>query len=359
VSDGVLDRVVCPRCAAPLDARAAALACARCRQDYPRVGALPVLLPRPAEHVQLWRRQLALLQAHGRDSMRGLEAQADAAGVLPDGRARLLALARAVGEQVDDFATLLSPVLGGPLEGGAPGLPRGVVEYSYTLFRDWGWTGTAPDENAVALAAVRDVLGGAPGRVLVVGAGACRLAYDVHRELGATETAAVDIDPYLLVVAEAVLRGRDVQLTEASLNVMETARAAQAWRLRAPAGPVDDRAFHLFLADGLAPPFAGGTFDTVLTPWFIDRVPPEIAPFLETVKRLLRPGGRWLNHGPLLYPPETPLPRRHTREELFDLAERAGFRVTRWSQASAPHLVSPLTGAGKIERVLTFEALAP
>jgi SAM-dependent methyltransferase/uncharacterized protein YbaR (Trm112 family) len=358
VSDGVLERVVCQRCAAPLDVRATALACARCREEYPRVGAIPVLLPRPLEHVQLWRRQLALLQEHGRESMRGLQAQADAPGVLPDGRTRLLALAAAVREQVDDFVALLSPALGGPLDGGAPGLPRGVVEYSYTLFRDWGWTGTSPDENALALTAVRDVLGGPLGRVLVVGAGACRLAYDVHRALSATETAVVDIDPYLFVVAEHVVRGRAARLTEASLNVMEAGRAAQPWTLRAPDGPLDDGAFHFFLADGLAPPFADATFDTVLTPWFIDRVPPEIGPFLEMVKRLLRPGGRWLNHGPLLYPPETPLPRRHAREELFDLATRAGFRLGRWAEASTPHLVSPLTGSGKVERVLTFEAIA-
>jgi SAM-dependent methyltransferase/uncharacterized protein YbaR (Trm112 family) len=355
--DGILERVACPRCAGPIDPRAAPLACARCRQEYPRVGAIPVLLPRASEHVELWRRQLALLQAHGRESKRGLEAEADAAGVLPDGRKRLLALARAVRDQVDDFAALLAPALGGPLEGAAPGLPRGVVEYSYTLFRDWGWTGTSPDENAQALADVRSVLGGAPGRVLVVGAGGCRLAHDIHSLLGARETAVVDIDPYLFVVAEAVVRGGAVRLTEASLNVMEASRVAQAWTLRAPGGPLGGDAFHFFLANGLAPPFADATFDTIVTPWFIDRVPPEIGPFLEIVKRLLRPGGRWLNHGPLLYPPETPFARRHSREELFDLAARAGFWVGRWAQAPRPYLASPLSGAGKIEHVLTFEAV--
>ena len=35
----------------------------------------------------------------------------------------------------------------------------------------------------------------------------------------------------------------------------------------------------------------------------------------------------------------------------------AGFRIDRRSEESSPYLVSPLTGRGKIERVLTFEAL--
>jgi SAM-dependent methyltransferase len=193
------------------------------------------------------------------------------------------------------------------------------------------------------------------GRVLVVGAGGCRLAYDLHRE-SASETTVVDIDPYLFVPAEAVVRGRQVRLTEASLNVFEASRASAAWTLRAPAGPLDEAHFHFFLANGVAPPFADATFDTVVTPWFIDRVPSDVPAFLGVVRRLLRPGGRWLNQGPLLYPPETPLPRRYSRDELVELAAQAGFEVGSVDVASRRYLVSPLTGSGKIERVLTFSA---
>jgi len=63
----------------------------------------------------------------------------------------------------------------------------------------------------------------------VVGAGACRLAYDLHRHCGATETAVVDIDPFLLVIAEAVVRGRSVRLTESTANVQELAQVAKTW----------------------------------------------------------------------------------------------------------------------------------
>ena len=217
------------------------------------------------------------------------------------------------------------PCAGGPAGRPASGLPRGVVEYSYYSFRDWGWPETQENGDALtaALAAAPEPL----GRVLVVGAGACRLAADLHRHGGATETAAVDIDPYLLVIAEAVVRGAEVRLTEAGLNAVDAGRVARAWTLRAPEGPLSADAFHFFLANGLAPPFAGETFDTVVTPWFIDRVPTDLPAFLATVRRLLRPGGRWLNHGPLLYPPETPLPRRHSVDELRALAAGAGLVV--------------------------------
>jgi len=323
------------------------------------VGAIPVLLPQPDAHVELWRRQLALLLEHGTATRRGLEAEADAPGLLAGARARLRALARAVAEQVDDFARLLGPALGGPLDGPAPGLPRGVVEYAYLLYRDWGWPADESRENADALDAVRAVASGDLGDTLVLGAGGCRLAADLHRACGGRETVALDIDPYLLVIAEAVVRGHAARLTEASLNVAEAARVATTWTLTAPDGPLDDARFHLLLANGLAPPFADATFDTIVTPWFIDRVPTDLGAFLETVVRLLRPGGRWLNHGPLLYPAETPLARRHGREEIFDLATQKGLSIGPTTYASRRYLVSPLTGAGKIERVLTFEARLP
>jgi SAM-dependent methyltransferase len=354
VSEGLLDRVVCVACAAALDVRSSMPACARCGASYARVGAIPVVLPRAAAHVELWRRQLALLLANGEATRAGLEREARAPGVLAATARRLEGMGRAVAEQVADFAALLGPALGGPLDGPASGLPRGVVEYSHYSFRDWGWPET--HENAEALAACLAASPAPLGRVLVVGAGACRLAADLHRHGGAKETAAVDIDPYLLVIAEAVVRGAEVRLTEAGLNVVDAGHVARAWTLRALEGPLGAESFHFFLANGLAPPFADETFDTVVTPWFVDRVPTDLPAFLATVRRLLRPGGRWLNHGPLLYPPETPLPRRHSVDELVALAAAAGLFAGPVSVASRPYLVSPLTGAGRIERVVTFAA---
>jgi hypothetical protein len=58
----------------------------------------------------------------------------------------------------------------------------------------------------------------------------------------------------------------------------------------------------------------------------------------------------------LLYPPETPLSRRYSVDEVRALAADAGLPVGPVSIASRPYLVSPLTGAGRIERVVTFAA---
>ncbi len=357
----LLHDIVCPRCGAAIDPVAETIVCRRCNQEYGRVGRIPVLLPRPGDQVRLWRQQLGLLIARGEQLQAALAAEADGSGLQPTGRARLKAMAAGARDQLADIVALLGPALGGPLEPAeASGLPRGVVEYSHCLYRDWGWDDGNSPENVQAVDAIRGVVGGEQtlGRTLVVGAGGCRLAYDLHRQFGGTETAVVDIDPFLLVIAEAVVRGEPARVTEAPANVQEMKGIARSWSLRAPAGSLGEDAFHFLFANGMAPPFRAGTFDTVVTPWFIDQVPTDLPAFFAKLREVLKPGGRWINHGPLIYPADAALSRRFSREEIFELVHLAGFRLERWSSQSAPHLVSPLGGRGKVEWVLTFGAVA-
>jgi SAM-dependent methyltransferase len=362
MSGGLLDQVTCARCIGKVDLRAPTIACDRCGQEYPRAGRIPVLLPRPDAHVAFWRQQLAFVMVQGHRTLAGLEGQAAAEGLLPDTRARLLALAQGVRDQAEEIGGLVGPAIGGPVPASEMvALPPGAdapIQYLHYLYRDWGWDSDGQDENQATLEAVRDVIDPGPlGRMLVLGGGGCRLPYDLHRLCGATETVVVDVDPFLFIIAEAVVRGASVRLTESTANIRESGRAAIAWTLAAPAGPLDDAQFHFLFANGLAPPFADGAFDTVVTPWFIDQVPPDLPALLANIARLLRPGGRWINHGPLIYPADAPLSRRFGREEVFDLAARAGFEVRRSAGASRPYLVSPLNGRGKVEWVLTFEAV--
>lgn len=349
---------VCVRCKARLGAE---LACTSCGQTYPRLASASVLLPNPDAHVEHWRQQMGFIQRQGAETTRALRAQADDPTLLGSTSKRLRALADAVEDQVTDIARIIEPALGGalpPVEG--VGLPRGAADYITCLFRDWAWSKGGDPENQRSLAAVQRVVAGRPlGRTLVLGAGGCRLAYDLHLHCGGAETTAVDVDPYLLLVAEAVIRGAEVRLTETSVNAPEPEPVGSRWTLAAPSGGLGPEAFHFCLADGTRPPFADRSFDTVVTPWFIDQVPADLPEFLGTVRRLLEPGGRWINHGPLIYRPDAlPVARWYTKQEIFDLLVAAGFAPGACESASQPHFVSPLTGRGLIENVWTFEAVS-
>jgi SAM-dependent methyltransferase len=353
----IVDATLCPHCAAPLDTRPPTITCLSCREEYPRLGAIPVLLPQPRAWLKRWALELALLERDSEAQLATLEATLDAPDLLPATEARCRAMIQAARAQAAELKAMLLPLLASaPLDGEvAPHTLTSPLLRIHYLFRDWGWDEGTSAENARALAAVAEAAAGIPlGRTLVLGAGAARLAYDLHR-LGASETAVLDVDPVLFTFAHAVIHGETVRLTEPSAPVFEGAAVSRTWHLRAPHGPLDD--FHFFLADGLAPPFADATFDTVVTPWFIDNVPPDFRDLLGTLARVLRPGGRWLNHGPLIYPPEMPPPRRFSREEILELAARAGFRVGASTTASVPHLVSPLNGRGRTEWTLTFAAV--
>ncbi len=352
----ILRALLCPRCRNALDGAAS---CSSCGQSYPRIASIHVLLPDPGERVNVWRQQLGLVIKQADLSHRALEAQAAEAGTSELTRTRLRALASAILAQLKDLGTVVMPVLGDPLPPRErTEFPPGASDHISYLHRDWAWCGGRDPENEHSLAAIGRVTQGRPlGRTLVLGAGGGRLAYDLHVHRGATETAVVDIDPFLLVVAEAVIRGASVPLTEASANAPEVDHVSRRWTLAAPAGPLKADVFHFFLADGTAPPFADATFDTVVTPWFIDQVPVDLDAFLQKVHDLLVPGGSWINHGPLIYPPNALPPARwYSRAEIFALAKVYGFRLGEWESASVPGLVSPLTGRGKIETVLTFEA---
>lgn len=317
---------------------------------------MPLLLPEPDAHLALWRGQLGLLLERGVQTQQALNEAANAGNLLDATRARLQALGDAVKTQVDDLASVLGPALGGA---GTPGkgLPRGVVEHIGYLYRDWGWPSAGYRENDAPLAQLLELLGERRlGRLLVLGAGACGLAHALHLRGGATETVAVDIDPYLLVPASAIVHGARLRLTEAALGVVDAAEVSRTWTLQSPDDSPSSDTFHCLFADGLQPPFANHSFDTVLTPWFIDQVPRDLPPFIAELSRLLRPGGHWLNQGPLIYPEQTPFDRRYARAELFDLSRLHGFDPGPHLIASQPYLVSPLTGRGKVEPTLSFIA---
>jgi len=356
--ENALACATCPRCTSTLDASSPVIRCQECGQVYPRLGTIPVLLPDPDSWIPLWRVQLEIVERQAQNQFAGIEAQLQFGDALPSTVKRVGAMIGSARQQITDIRAVLAPLL--PL--GARQLEKGVtvkstLEQIHYLFRDWAWDGGKHLENESAVKSVEKALKGASlGRTLVLGAGASRLAYDLHIRCGATETVAVDLDSLLLTVAHHVIRGEKVSMTEASISVHEIEGASRRWELSAPT-ILDDSKFHFVFADGLQPPFAPETFDTVVTPWFMDRIPPDLRDFVGVIEMLLKPGGRWVNYGPLLYPPELPLDRRFSRDEVFDIADRAGFRIDEWSTESGAHLLSPYLGRGRVEWVLTFVAV--
>ncbi|PVG01818.1 N2227-domain-containing protein [Serendipita vermifera] len=83
---------------------------------------------------------------------------------------------------------------------------------------------------------------------------------------------------------------------------------------------------------GLSPPLNHGGYDTIVTLFFIDTAS-NIISYLSQIYHLLRPGGKWINLGPLLYYNST---IELNLEEVLQLADLIGFDIDEESRCRLP-----------------------
>jgi hypothetical protein len=342
----------CPRCGGGLagegDPR-----CLSCGTVFPTLSGIPCLFREPARELAEWRRQLGVYAALLERGVASMTEQLAAYDLLPATKRRLAVLRDATVENGERVMALLRMAGLTPSPAGAEAAEGGFsfIEYYDHLLRDWAWegqeTGRARDLVLEALGDDRQL-----GRVAVLGAGGCRLAYDLHLRCKPAVTVALDISPLFLIIAKRVMFGTGLPLFEFPASPRDLDAVAVERTLRAPSGA--PQGLHLVLGDAYASPLRAGSFDTVVTPWFIDIVPVDVRETLALIHGLLAPGGRWINHGPLSYAKQRPYAQRYTPAELAALVELAGFTAPQLREDPIELLRSEAAAGGRHERVLTF-----
>jgi len=353
--------LACPRCdRTPLDETANGYRCAGCKVDFPNVGSIPWLFAEPTAALGEWRARLNFSLRELERRRHELDRALERAGRRAATRKRLEALRAAVEDHAKRIAALLAP-----LGIDAPGasietylalrtrLPpdQGLMTYYGNVHRDWAW---GDEENDASIEIVREVLGDAkPGRVLVLGAGAGRLAYDVHRRLAPEVTVVLDFNPLLMLVSERVTRGETVELHEFPLAPRRLEDHAVLRRLAAPE-PARPGLLHV-LADAHRPPFAKGAFDTVVTPWIVDILPEPFDTLAARINGLLADGGRWISFGSLTFHDADPA-LRYSLEECLDALGENGFAPVATCERRIPYLASPASRHARLEEVVAWRA---
>ncbi|HET6582313.1 MAG TPA: hypothetical protein VFG69_02675 [Nannocystaceae bacterium] len=352
----------CPRCATAI-AAAESFACTGCGARHPVLDGVPCLL-----HDALHARDRFALRFDevARDSAAQLVAIADelAGDRIPAATAaRLHAFADGVRETSSAIAAIHQRAGLGAARTSASvanAIPSvaghaALFDHYEYAFRDWGWGEAAAQENALGLERVIAAIGPirAAPRVLVLGAGAGRLAYDLHHRLAASTTVALDIQPLLLLVARSMASGQEIPLAEFTANHLAAAHAVQRRTLRAPAAA--RAGLELALADATRPPVQQGAFDVVVTPWFLDQLACDVRDVLPGIHGALADAGRWVFFGPLLHPRGKPLARCVSEAELLEILPAAGFTHGSVRRDVLPYLCTP-EGSARSEAVLTFAA---
>ena len=354
--------LACPRCdKTPLDQKDKQLHCKACKVDFPALDGIPWMFAEPQATLGEWRGRLQLaLQLLGHE-IAVLETELKNKDLHSLTRRRVERYKKAVEYHHRALGKLLRPLDMQTLHGNYESylalrtrLPadQGLNTYYANIHRDWVW---GDEENSASLKQIQSVIHDHAelGNVLVLGAGAGRLAYDIHTNLDCATTVAMDINPLLVLVAQAVTRGDQLKLYEFPIAPLALEDEAVLRTLQAP-DVVDDR-FRLVLGDALRAPFPERSFDTVVTPWLIDIISEDLSVLAARINNLLADNGRWVNFGSLAFAsPERA--RRYSPEETKAIVAENGFSDPYVSQKTIPYMCSPASRHGRQEKVFSFSA---
>jgi len=337
------------------------LVCRPCAVTFPILGdddgAVPFLWPDPDAALLDWRNRYNATLADIDDQLAATRSPDDALPTTT--RQRLLHLHQGYDRYQGELRNLLGPLNVGQALARETHLAlrtrlpshHGVLSYAQNIFRDWSW---GDDENEQVANHFSAILGDLqPGaKVLVLGAGAGRLAFDLHPAMQFDKTWALDSNPLLCLIGARMTTGATANLTEFPLAPISTEDSAVARTLTAPAPISASSNLQFVCADALHPPFAPEQFDLVITPWLLDVIDAAAPRIMRVIARLLRGGGLWVNHGSVAFAGADPA-NRLAAVEIAELAHQHGFEVTSTTDVVLPYLQSPSSRQRREELVYT------
>ena len=352
--------LACPRCEQSLRQYPdRSWGCGACGLAFPSLLDVPCLFAEPAATLTEWRGRLQFSLEKLAHEAGELQAELQNPRLRSLTRDRLTLLNRATLDQLKRLRELLAPLsihqaqaalaTHLALQTRLPG-DQGLTTYYQNLHRDWAW-GEAENEAALRLVGGALPAVAAVDSVLVLGAGAGRLAYDLHQEYAIGLTLALDFNPLLTLVARRAVAGEVTELWEFPLAPRTLADHAVLRELVAPQ-PVRE-GFQLILGDALRPPLAAGSFDVIVTPWVVDILPEDFRTLAARINVLLKPGGRWICFGSLCFDQRL-ASQRYSLEETLAIVMDSGFAEPEVREDEIPYMCSPASRHGRLENVLTI-----
>jgi len=354
--------LACPRCdKTPLLENDGGWHCDACKVDFPSLNGIPWMFAEPQASLGEWRGRLQFALQQLSHEIAGLDKELEDKELHALTRRRVERYKKCVEQHKRKLQKLLRPVDVQSLHGNYESylalrtrMPadQGLNTYYANIHRDWSW---GDDENKASLKQIRSVVHDHAelGKVLVLGSGAGRLAYDIHMQFDCTATVAMDFNPLLMLVAQRVTTGKKLKLYEFPIAPRALEDDAVLRTLAAPDDAGDN--FHLVLGDALRPPFPDATFDTVVTPWLIDIITEDLPVLAARINNLLREDGRWINFGSLAFS-SPQRARLYSPEEAKAIVSESGFSDPYVSQKTIPYMCSPASRHGRQERVFSFSA---
>ena len=358
ISEKLLSILACPESQESLSVKDGQLVSSKSNIHYPIINGLPWLFRHPLHSMVDWSIKLNHFNQVTSDEVRQLKNELKKAPKYSKQRLETLTTAKESFQQT--VSQLVSPILSAKvaskpvydaLSDRAPHT-QNLLSYEANLYRDWVW-GSEENENSSKI--VLDKLGSLEKEsVLVLGAGSCRLAYDLHCAISPSMTIANDINPLLLFAANEIFSGNDLSIYEfpahprnvESVAVKHQMKSIKSW----------PKNLHLLFSDAATPALKPKSVDCVITPWLIDIQPVELTRFMNCLNYYLKPGEHWINFGSLVFNQNREA-FCYTIEEIKSLAAESGFKIEDVSEHEIEYLKSPYNAGYRMENVWCWRAV--
>ena len=348
--------LVCPSCSHDLTSKSGQLYCVKCYIKFPALNGIPWLFAAPEAAMLDWQQRAQYQLQSMMSEIKEVEASSmQAKSKLT--RKRLEKVAQGLHHNLTVLAELLKPLaiqgkatkaVSDAVKSQLP-LTQKLMGYYTNLHRDWCW---GDGEQSATHEFVKGLNRSSKwGRVLVLGAGSGRYAYDLSLSGLAEAVVALDINPLLMLFGQRVASGQTIRLNEFPIAPKSINEVVVLGECKAPQA-ASDSLIWLF-GDGMNPPFKSASFDTVVTPWFIDVIPQDLAALSASINRILKPGGQWVNFGPYGFL-NASWPGQYSAEEVIEIVNGQGFRGAHSEQTRVPYLQSPYSGQNRFETILGF-----
>lgn len=350
----------CPQCMQPtLSTAKNGLRCDNCQLDFPTTAQIPWLYANPQASIVEWQAKYNFFVQQLQNDAEAIKEELKNTQLSTGTTARLRKVLQAKVEHAKEIVKIMEPLAvseQGQIETSMAlrvKLPetQSLMSYYINVLRDWAW---GDKENQLSADIVCRAFGDIrPKNILVLGAGAARLAVDVYQKLQPSMMLAIDINPFLFFVAKRLLDHRNVTLYE--FPIAPRSADEFAVRTRCQYDGKKPEGFHFLLGDALKPMIRDESFDAVLTPWFVDIVP-EATPQLQArINRMLKPGGMWVNFGSLAYSHRESA-KCLSRDEFLESLNVNGFQVQQTIQDTIPYMQSPHSCQERSERIFCTAA---
>ena len=314
------------------------LTCPSCDFSYLLFDGIPILLKDPRANLAAsWLQHKALIE----ENTNRLHEVRDAKGRQPD---RTDLLDRAIVAYETDNAylkrlqTAIEAILPKPeieeieKEGRFPKqytMSEGVAFFP----RDWCWSKKSEEEITLIMDTVFDLVDAFADdadTILVPGAGAGRFACELAGKYD--DCYAFDFSVHMAqIFYDLVARDRALHRVNLRSNVIRTEDVVVEHTLSLdPSGgsrirsQIDTGNLSYFVGNALDVPFAGSALSAIACLYFIDIVP--IREHLNEIRRILKPGGLFINLGPLRYM-RGDVANMLSGEEIMDMFQHSGFDI--------------------------------